>query len=392
MMKSVQTSRSVLALMAGLAACGWASAQDAAPVAPAGPGGQQALRMPQGSTGVIVFKQSEVDMGTVLDSETPTCEFRFVNTGPGDVTLTHIKPDCGCTLATLQKVVKDEQGNETFVDIDPAKLPENGLFKEGEEGVLRAAYDSAKRIGAARKGITIRTDNRQNSSVKVFLSVNVLPLVDTEPRIVTFGNNVEKGETASRIVEVYGRSEGFEATKATLSNVYLDKMVHVEVLGTEPAERNGEQMTRTTLKLTLDPELKPGMISDKLFIRTTDERRPIVEVQVIGRVMGDVEAVPATVRLGRLSAGQPSTTELRVKSRSGEPFKVLGIDFQNPDLQVVPDVEPYPVDAKNPVEWVIPLRTTAMKPGVRVNAVLNVKTDVLREEAVEVRLYGVAGD
>lgn len=389
MMNAAVTTRPVLALLAGLSMCGAATAQE---VAPAGPGAQQPLRMPQGSTGVIVFRQSEVDMGTVLDSETPTSEFRFVNTGPGDVTLTHIKPDCGCTLATLQRVVKDEEGNETFIDIDPGRLPENGLFKEGEEGVLRTSYDTAKRIGAARKGIVIRTDNRQATNIKVFLSVNVIPLVDTEPRIVTFGNNVEKGEAASRILEVYGRSEGFEATKATLSNVYLDKMVHVEVLGTEPAERNGEQMTRTTLKLTLDPELKPGMISDKLFIRTTDERRPIVEVQVIGRVMGDVEAVPATVRLGRLTSGQPTTTELRVKSRSGQPFKVLGIDFNNAELQVVPDVEPYPVDAKNPVEWVIPLRATAMKPGVRVNAMLNVKTDVLREEAVEVRLYGVAGD
>ncbi|GJM18885.1 MAG: hypothetical protein DHS20C14_10980 [Phycisphaeraceae bacterium] len=358
------------------------------PIAPARP--RVGDRANRGSTGEIVFVESEVDMGEVLDSEKPVAEFRFKAIGPGPITLTRIKPDCGCTVATLVKITHDDEGNEVREEIDAKLLPKSGLFQEGDEGIISATYDATRRQGVNVRNIRINTDSNKQRNVSVQLKVNVLPLVFSDPRVITFGNAIKKGETPSRTIRVFGRTEGFEVTKATLSNLKLNKQVEIEIVEHGFAEYEGEQLPMSVLKLTLTSGMSPGVISDKLFVRTNDERRPVFEIQVIGKILGDVQVEPAALRLGRMAPGKEVTQEFRASSRDGKPFTIKGVTLDNDAIVVTSTFKP--IDPENPTDWLVTITARGVTPNTRVNSKIMLETDVPLEETVEVRFYGVVGE
>ncbi|MEQ8769523.1 MAG: DUF1573 domain-containing protein [Phycisphaerales bacterium] len=344
-------------------------------------------RVRAGSKGEIVFYSDEVDMGNVLDTEKPIAEFRFKCIGPGPINLTRIKPDCGCTLARVWRISTDEEGNEVREEIDAARLPENGAFEEGDEGIIEATYDATSRQGAHRRNIRISTDSSKQRNVSVQLAVNVIPLVGSDPRVVTFGNAIEKGSTPSRTIRVFGRTEDFQVTKATLSNLKLNEQIKIEVVEHGKAEFGGEELPYSALQLTLTEGMSPGVISDKMFVRTNDPRRPVFEVQIIGRILGDIRVDPAAIRIGRIQVGGEATQEFRVRSNSGTPFKVKGVSLDTEALSVSAVYKP--VDPENPTEWIVNLSASGNAADTRVNTKLKIETDVPLEETVEVRFYGV---
>ena len=169
--------------------------------------------------------------------------------------------------------------------------------------------------------------------------MNVIPLVGSDPRVVTFGNAIEKGSTPSRTIRVFGRSEDFEVTKATLSNLTLNKQIKIEVVEHGTAEFSGEMLPFSAIKLTLTEGISPGVISDKLFVRTNDERRPVFEVQIIGRILGDVRIDPNAIRIGRINVGAEATQEFRVRSHSGRAVQRQGREARHRGDQRQRDVQ-----------------------------------------------------
>ncbi len=357
----------------------------AGPLTPAVP--RPGPRLRAGSTGEIVFYDNEVDMGNVLDTDKPTAEFRFKSIGPGPITLTRIKPDCGCTLAQLWRITTDDEGNEVREEIDPAALPKNGVFEEGDEGIIEATYDATKRQGANRRTIRINTDSSKQRNVAVQLAVNVIPLVGSDPRVVTFGNAIEKGSTPSRTVRVFGRTDDFKVTKATLSNLKLNEQIEIEIVEHGRADFSGEQLPYSAIKLTLTEGMSPDVISDKMFVRTNDPRRPVFEIQIIGRILGDVRVDPQAIRIGRVSVGDKTTQEFRVRSHSGKPFKVTGVSLPTEAIEITSEFKP--VDPENPTEWIVSITAVGVIENSRVNTKLKIETDVPLEETVEPRFYGV---
>lgn len=339
-----------------------------------------------GSKGQIVFFDDEIDLGDRLDNEDAQAEFRFKSVGPGPIRVVDVKTDCGCTVAELLKVTKNpETGEETLTELDPHKTL---VFEEGEEGIIRATYDAKKRQGPAARHIRLTTDNPKHKTIAATLKINVIPLVPFEPRVVTFGNNIYKGVAASRTLEVYGRTEDFEATKATFANLLLNKEIEVEVGETVTKEFMGQQMRMTPLKLTVKGTMAPGPFNDKLIVRTNDERQPIVEVQVMGRVLGDLELEPPLLRLGRMKPGEPIEREFHVRSRSATPFHISGLELAS-DIVTLEQVVT-PDDPKNPNSWTVKVTITpTADEGQLRNEMLIIKTDVPQEESTGMRSFGV---
>lgn len=83
----------------------------------------------------LKFEKKVHDFGEIKQHEPVKCEFKFTNTGNTPVTITKVKPSCGCTTPDYPK---------------KPVLP-------GETATIKAEYNAAA-AGAFNKSIDVTTD------------------------------------------------------------------------------------------------------------------------------------------------------------------------------------------------------------------------------------------
>jgi opacity protein-like surface antigen len=95
------------------------------------------------STAEIKFEEETFDFGTITEGTQATHEFKFKNTGKGDLQLTNVHASCGCTTPTWTR--------------EP--------IKGGKTGVVKAIYNSTGRPGPFTKQITVNSNATNGTKV-----------------------------------------------------------------------------------------------------------------------------------------------------------------------------------------------------------------------------------
>lgn len=108
----------------------------------------------------INFSEERYDFGTLEEGPKASHEFTFTNTGTEPLILTNVKASCGCTTPSWTK--------------EPV-LP-------GEDGKILVTYNTAKRVGAFNKSITI-TSNASEPTKVIYIkgTVESAPEEETMP-------------------------------------------------------------------------------------------------------------------------------------------------------------------------------------------------------------------
>lgn len=92
---------------------------------------------------VMEFKETMHDFGTVIEGETVTYSFKFVNTGGSDLLISNVSASCGCTATKFTKEA----------------------VKPGDEGVVTVSFNTKRRSGFQNKSITIAANTQPNKTV-----------------------------------------------------------------------------------------------------------------------------------------------------------------------------------------------------------------------------------
>lgn len=311
--------------------------------------------------GRLVIENDQLEMGELFDTEKGHAEYKFRNAGSGPLTISHIKPSCGCTVPELEKKV----------------------YAPNETGVIRVDFDPKGKRGSVVQSIQVFTDSTSTPSANLTFRAFVKPIVVVEPNAVLNFMSLEKGVGDVKEIRVLGRFPEFEVTRATTD----DPMnFDIEVVPAGEVEVEGEKLYASILKVTLKPEAKPGQLRTEISIRTNDERKPIFSMSAVARIMGDLQFSPARLTLGRLVVGDEFDREVRVTSRSGKPFHIKDVNLVNRTVESSFTFEP--VDPENPVEWIIRITGKVLEPAARFNSVINVISDVKDEETSPMQIYG----
>jgi len=308
------------------------------------------------------FERTEHDFGEIFDNERQTTEFRFTNGGPQPLIIGEVKSTCGCTVPELEKKV----------------------YEPGESGVIKVVFDPHGKRGHDSRSINIQCNDAITPSVRLTVKSHVRQLIVMEPSLLQFGQ-VDKGKSAEKEFFVAGRTADFEASLATtnLPDVFEIKAIETKV---RPIGEEKEELRTTGFLITLRPDAPVGNHRAELTIRTNDERRPIERTQILASVLGDLAVVPPRLSLGRVEAGASFSREFRVQSRSGQPFKIVGVEIRDSQNQM--SFEFTPEDPKNPTVWKVVVSGVALPDQRRLLGQIMVRTAVKGEENVEVRFNG----
>lgn len=309
--------------------------------------------------GNLVFSSKTQDAGEVFDQDNTVLSYLFRNTGSGPLTITQVKTSCGCTVPELEKKT----------------------YMPGETGTLDVTFDPKGKKGIIARNITIFTDSETTPSETLIVRAFVKPIVLLEPNIIPF-EAVQKSETATKEFKVYGRTEDFKVTRATVAK---PDVFDIKVEDKGEVEHNGEKLRLSVITVTVKDSASPNNHRADVTIRTNDPRRSIMSGTVIARVIGDLSLDPVRVTMGRMVVGDTFEKEFHVKSKKGIPFTLESVAFNTVALESETTFEPAN-DEKT--DWIVRISGTVVAPAPRFNTPIRITTDVSDEKELTMQMYG----
>ena len=174
---------------------------DAAPAAavPPKPDPAPAAVSAAGTTAVIAFESTTIDLGTVTKGDVATKKITFTNTGTAPLTIVHIKAGCGCTTI---------EGWEQTVP-------------PGQKGSFEIKLNTTQFSGLVSKSIDVES-NATNGMIRLTLTANIWSPVSVSSPTISFGPVVKGTKLEPRVIEiVVTEPEPLKISGFTCSNPYF---------------------------------------------------------------------------------------------------------------------------------------------------------------------------
>lgn len=200
----------------------------------------------------LVLQQNEYDFGDILQGEVVSHVFVLSNSGGDLLTISKVRPSCGCTAA----------------------MPENSELKPGESTNLNVSFNSTGRMGAQKKLVRIETNDPENPQQIITIKANVVaegtkikanPVLNFSETQFDFGK-IEEG----KVVEHTFKFQNDGKAMLNISDIKTScgctaALVSKEKIG--PGEEG-------TLKVELDTKNRKGKMSRTITITSNDPKEP----------------------------------------------------------------------------------------------------------------------
>jgi hypothetical protein len=311
----------------------------------------------------LTFDSLSHDWGRVTDEKPLEHIFKFTNTSDRTITIKSVTATCGCTVPQLAKKV----------------------YAPGEAGEIKVQFNPTNRRGPQQKGVTVTLEDDQVPQMQLTLTSHVLPMVWVEPNRVLF-QDIFKGTGARQEVTITARKPGFEIS----SIEGAEQFISGKILKTEPAEDEGDPVTKVTIEVELDKAAPIGTHNTQLVFKSNDEKWPEFKIFVTAMVVGELRADPPTVMIRSQQPNAAFECSSIIDSRNGVPFEITDVEWTvegNQDLNLVADWESYDHTRGRPTYL---LRISGVNPekSGTVRATVKVKTNLPDNEEITVTLWG----
>lgn len=300
-------------------------------------------------------------LGEVIEGDVVTVTWIIENHGKADLVINRIGAACGCTVVQLA----DEE----------RVVPPDGLLE------IVADFDSKKRRGSQRKGVTVYNNDPDEPEFKLEFTAEVAPVFELNPantlnlRMLRRGDENLKGID---VIPVPGRGD-IEAVAVSLAD---DAPLDWEV---EPLDAPGNAKGRR-IRFSVSPEAAMGVIATAANVRVkVDGIERERTVRVRGEVVGDLIWQPQVVDSTRLRLARGmKLIPVSLRSTDDAPFDVLRVEADAP-LQV--SVEP--IDAHSPrTGYQITSRIADDAEEGPFGAALKIYTTLVDQPVITVPVYG----
>lgn len=286
---------------------------------------------------VIAFETSNYDFGKINEEDgKATFVFNFTNKGNAPMVVSRVQASCGCTTPTWTK--------------EP--------IEAGKKGSITVTYNPLGRPGAFTKTITVYS-NSTEESVNLIIRGEVIPKASSDNNAyndmpVVMGdlrlkaklvqmNNVEKGKTQTRTIEI--RNAGNEPIRPVIENlpVYITATVSPEVI--KPKEEG-----RISLTLNSKNCNQWGPINDEVYVVVNGQRKYNDEFQlrVFTNIVEDfskmtsdqkrkapiLEVASRTIDFGIIKRGAKKVAKFKISNKGINPLEIRRVVNNNREVAV----------------------------------------------------------
>ena len=238
--------------------------------------------------GSLKFDETAFDFGDVYRGTELTHRFRFVNSGPGPLTVQGVHAACGCTAAEVEKGRKYQPGESGFVDV---KL------------------DTTDFAGDLVKTVTVMSNEKLLPDRTLTLKAFVKTEIEADPPLVDFGD-VHSQTGGTRVIRI----KSIGGTHQDVKDVAFNR----EVFDTTWAKDKDDWVV--TVKLHAG--LPPGFLKEQLVIRNTSEHLRELPVPVRANILGNIDVSPTYLEFGAIAPSESVTRS--VTMRGTVDFDVVG--------------------------------------------------------------------
>ncbi len=247
-----------------------------------------ALASPVVAQPKAVITSSIVDVGVVPRGDVVEQTFEIVNEGDSALTLTEVKPSCGCTV----------------VDYDRQIAP-------GATGTIAATLNTKGMSGPVAKSIRVFTDDSRNPELKLVIKANVRAYVESEPGYARF--LAVRGQGSETVKQILYSEEPGELVVRGASSPFP----FIDVAFREAADderRSGRPGRQWIVSATLLANAPEGPFADFLTIDLVHPKLKRLKIPISGFVQPVVAVLPRIADFGRKDLSVPQSAILEVKN------------------------------------------------------------------------------
>lgn len=238
------------------------------------------------------------DFGKVVKGDHMVHTFVLRNTGDTPITLSHVLPSCGCTVADFDRTIPP-----------------------GGEGKVEAELDTLTLTGKADTILGVFVEGHEDPALTLTLEAEVVNKLLAHPGY-------------ARWIYVQHEEEG-----TIDQTVYSNDGAEFEILSVEPpipavdvtfreAEADERQEkasgSQWVVSATLDSKAPVGPVSGFITVHTSHPQQKVMQIPVSGFVRPAVFVEPQRGDFGTLELAEPRHATFQVRTFSSEPIQLTG--------------------------------------------------------------------
>jgi len=256
----------------------------------------------------VVDDKLTYEFGVLGQQNTGEKTWTIKNVGKGTLKLKKVRTSCSCTIASLKNT-------SDTVSVEP-----------GGSTTIKLEWQTRDRMGKYSQSADIGTNDPALPMLTLAVQGEIVPSIVIYPYqegTIHFGT--------------HGNDQPIQAKMAVFSPD--DPDLEITSISTSQPER----ITATSLPLTDDQraaigtkigkgkgytvevEVKPGMpigaLNESVVLKTNHPQRPEVRLELSGRMVGPISAVPGSVQMTVHAGTKPPSKVVTLWVRGGEPTK-----------------------------------------------------------------------
>lgn len=172
-----------------------------------------------------------------------TVAFNFTNTGLEPVTILELKPGCGCLSGKLDKKT----------------------YAPNESGTVHVTFNLEKRLGAQRKGITVKTDANPKKPTALYVNTTIAKTYVPSVKRLIWKPGEERKSKSCRITNAH--KDPFQLVKAVAAQdgIKAELSIIREGYEYELIINPSPDLKNTLIPIKIYPEVPAGLTTVRSF-------------------------------------------------------------------------------------------------------------------------------
>lgn len=242
------------------------------------------------------------DFGTVAQGEPLQHEFKVANTGDELLTITEVKPSCGCTTT--------------------GDWPHQ--LKPGESGIIPIKLDTTHFSGAVTKTVTIKSNDAEHPETGLELKANVWMPIKISAPVLIFPAITNPNESSTRSVTIENQVE---------APLKLSEL-HCDLPQFKPELKEVVPGKQYELVVTTVPPLHDGTQSARITMKSSNEKMPEVTIQAVVTVLPAIQVAPTELMFAVRKISAPEKRFAVVLNHRGADLHVTDISTTAPGVEL----------------------------------------------------------